>query len=125
MVTFFLTLRHCSFQSIASEGFGLAQVWEFIPDLFLSIDLYSLSSSSSSSSFIVSIFPLLGLDMIYELPPVHCFLSSTITSVTFRFFMSSFFTLLQVFCCLPTGLLPSTSNSIVLLSILFSSLRFT
>mgnify|MGYP001793169415 CR=1 FL=1 len=56
---------------------------------------------------------------------LHCFLSSAISSVMFSFFMSSSTTLLQVFFGLPTGLLPSTSSSIALLSMLFSSLRFT
>ena len=56
---------------------------------------------------------------------LHCFLSSAIYSVMFNFFISSSTTLLQVFFVLPTGFLPSTSSSITLLSMLFSSLRFT
>ena len=53
------------------------------------------------------------------------FLSSVISSVMFNFLMSSSTTLLQVFFGLPTGYLPSTSSSIALLSMLFSSLCFT
>ena len=56
---------------------------------------------------------------------LQCFLSSTISFVMFNFFMSFSTTLLQVFFGLPTGLLPSTSSSITLLSMVFSSLRFT
>ena len=56
---------------------------------------------------------------------LHYFLSSAISSVMFSFIVSSSTTLLQVFFGLPTGLLPSTSHSITLLSILFSSLHFT
>ena len=55
---------------------------------------------------------------------LHCFLSSAIFSVMFNFLKSSNTTLLRVFFGLPTGLLPSTSSSIALLSMLFSSLSF-
>ena len=65
--------------------------------------------------------PWVGRDM----SCLNCFLSSAISSVMFNFLMSSSTTLLQVFFGLPTGLLPSTSSSIALLSMLFSSLRFT
>ena len=56
----------------------------------------------------------------------HCFLSAAISSVMFNFsMMSSSTTLLQVFFDLSIGFLPSTSSSIALLSMLFSSLHFT
>ena len=77
----------------------------------------SSSSSISSCSFNVPSFLLLGLDMIW--------VTSTDVYPLFNFLLSSFTTLLQVFFGLPTGLLPSTSSSITLLGMLFSSQHFT
>ena len=56
----------------------------------------------------------------YASPPL--LLTSAISSVML---LSSSSTLLQVFFGLPTGLLPSTYSSTTLLTMLFSSLRFT
>ena len=70
-------------------------------------------SSSSSSLFIVPSFPLL------ELLPLFSILCHIFHDI-YNFLMSSSTTLLQVLFGLPTGLLPSTSSSITLLSMLFS-----
>ena len=83
-----------------------------------------VSWSVLSSSFNVPSFPLLGLDVtwvaftgFYTLPYfLRCFAFSCMSSSTI---------LHQVFLVPPTGLLLSTSSSIALLSMLFSSLRFT
>ena len=55
---------------------------------------------------------------------LHCFLSSAVSSAMFNFLMTSSTTLLKVFFVLPTGLLCSSSISIALVSMLFSSLHF-
>ena len=56
---------------------------------------------------------------------LHCFLSFAISSVMFNFLMSSPTSFFQVLFSLPTGILPSTSSSIALLSLLSSAQRFT
>ena len=68
-------------------------------------------------------FPASGFGC--DMSCLHCFLSSAISSVMFNLLMSSSTTSLQVFFGLPTGFLLSTSSSITLLSMLFSSLCFT
>ena len=76
---------------------------------------YKNITSSSSSSFIVPSFPLLGFEVIHELPPLFPILYHIYSTMMFSFLMSSSTTLLQVFFGLPTGLLPSTSSSIAFL----------
>ena len=55
---------------------------------------------------------------------LNCWLSSAISSMMSNFLVYYSTTLLHVFLGLPIGLLTSTSSSIALLSMLFSSLHF-
>ena len=85
--------------------------------------IYQNLFSSSSSLFIVPSLPCLGADVIWAASTVLYSLPYLLWCLTLC--LLPLVTLLKVFFGLHTGLLPSTSSSIALLSMLFSSLRFT
>ena len=90
--------------------------------LMVSINDLNYRSSSSSFSFNIPSFPLLGSDVMSHL---HCCLSSAISSIMYKQSASCLLPIPYSRTILvPTGLLPSTTSSIEPLSIQFSSLQY-